>query len=102
LPIVEALGLVLTEDIAATAPVPPFPNSAMDGYAVRAIDTAGASEAGPVHLRIVGEAPAGYAPTQRVEPGTAVRIMTGAPVPDGADAVVRFEETDEGDEPLDR
>ncbi|HEY7033001.1 MAG TPA: gephyrin-like molybdotransferase Glp [Thermomicrobiales bacterium] len=96
-PIVEALGLVLAEEIVAASPVPPFPNSAMDGYAVRASDTAGASVQGPLHLRVVGEAPAGYAPTRNVEPGTAVRIMTGAPVPDGADAVVRFEETDEGD-----
>src|SRR5262245_35004244 len=58
LPIVDAWGLVLTEEIVAAAPVPPFPNSAMDGYAVRAVDTAGASEQVPVRLRVVGEAPA--------------------------------------------
>ena len=102
LPIVDALGLVLAEEIVADAPVPPFPNSAMDGFAVRAADTAGASVETPVRLRVLGEAPAGYAPTVAVEPGTAVRIMTGAPVPDGADAVVRFEETDEWEMPTGR
>ena len=95
LAIVESLGLVLAEEIMAQTPIPPFPNSAMDGFAVRAADTAGASPKAPVRLRVIGEARAGYGATMRVEPGTAVRIMTGAPVPDGADAVVRFEETDE-------
>lgn len=102
LPIVEALGLVLAEEIVAAAPVPPFPNSAMDGFAVRAADTVGASGEHPVRLRVAGEAPAGSAPAHRVEPGTALRIMTGAPIPDGADAVVRFEETDEVDDPAGR
>ncbi|MFN3338027.1 MAG: molybdopterin molybdotransferase MoeA, partial [Thermomicrobium sp.] len=106
LPLLEALGLVLAESIWAHESVPPFTNSAMDGYAVRAADTAGASPERPVTLRVIGEAPAGGArPRPRspnaenpsIQPGTAVRIMTGAVLPPGADAVVRFEETDEAD-----
>ncbi len=105
-PLLDALGLVLAEPICAQESVPPFTNAAMDGYAVRADDTGGASRERPVRLRIVGEAPAGGATTrwrtdrtQRVEAGTAVRVMTGAVLPPGADAVVRFEETDEVDDP---
>jgi molybdopterin molybdotransferase len=95
LPIIDVLGLILAGDVVASAPIPPFSNSAMDGFAVRAADTAAASAEQPVTLGLTGIAAAGYAPQGRVEPGTAVRIMTGAPIPDGADAVVRFEETDE-------
>jgi molybdenum cofactor synthesis domain-containing protein len=91
----EAHGLVLSEEVVAHEPVPPFANTAMDGYAVRAADTAGA----PVRLRVVGELPAGRAPTTAVAPGEAIRIMTGAPIPPGADAVVMVERTHtEGDE----
>jgi molybdopterin molybdotransferase len=67
----------------------------MDGYAVRAEDTAGAVESSPVYLTVIGEVAAGSMPTGEVKPGTAIRIMTGAPLPDGADAVVQFENTDE-------
>ncbi|MCX7622418.1 MAG: molybdopterin molybdotransferase MoeA [Thermomicrobium sp.] len=103
LPLLEALGLVLAEPIRARESVPPFTNAAMDGYAVRAADTSQASHAHPATLRVIGEAPAGGAtPRWRegvihpcLQPGTAVRIMTGAVLPPGADAVVRFEETDE-------
>lgn len=94
-PILDALGYVASRGIVAATPVPPFRNSAMDGYAVRAADTAEASSTHPTMLRLTGSAAAGSAIAQRVEAGTAVRIMTGAPMPDGADAVVRFEETDE-------
>jgi molybdopterin molybdotransferase len=94
-PILDALGLVLAEEIVATEDIPPFRNSAMDGYAVRAADIAGASPATPVSLLVVAEGPAGYAPRGEVTPGTAIRIMTGAPLPPGADTVIRFEETDE-------
>jgi molybdopterin molybdotransferase len=94
-PILEALGLVLAEEIVATENIPPFRNSAMDGYAVRSADIATASSARPTTLRVIGESPAGYAPRDKVGPGTAIRIMTGAPLPPGADTVVRFEETDE-------
>jgi molybdenum cofactor synthesis domain-containing protein len=89
----EALGLVLAEGVSAPDPVPPFPNTAMDGYAVRADDTGGANDDAPVRLRVVGELPAGHAPTVAVGAGEAVRIMTGAPMPEGADAIVIVEVT---------
>jgi molybdopterin molybdotransferase len=91
---VDALGLVLAGDVVATEPIPPFANTAMDGYAVRAVDTVGASEAAPVVLRVVGELPAGRAPTIAVGTGEAIRIMTGAPIPEGADAIVMVENTE--------
>jgi molybdopterin molybdotransferase len=97
-PLAGALGLVLAEDVAADMDIPPFDNSSMDGYAVRAEDTAAASDESPAHLRVVGYLPAGGAPgpDDRVQSGTAFRIMTGAPIPPGANAVVRFEDTSEG------
>lgn len=88
----DCLGLVLSDDVAAPHPVPPFANSAVDGFAVRAADTAGA----PVELSVVEDIPAGSVPTRSVESGTASRIMTGAVIPDGADAVVMVEDTDPG------
>jgi len=94
--LLAALDRVLAEDVISEINVPPFNNSAMDGYAVRAADIAGASREQPAILRVVGNIAAGYVARDRVEPGTAMRIMTGAPMPDGADAVVRFEETSEG------
>jgi molybdopterin molybdotransferase len=94
----NALNRVLAEDIYADVDIPPFANSAMDGYAVRAADVAGATRAAPIRLRVIGTLAAGQPPAQTVEPGTAIRIMTGAPMPPGADAVVRFEDTSEGDE----
>ena len=98
-PLVEALGQVLAEDVSAGFDIPPLDNTAMDGYAVRAEDTRGASPDSPVQLHVTGEVAAGYVFEGEVAPGTAVRIMTGAPVPTGADAIVPFEETDE---PFDR
>jgi molybdopterin molybdotransferase len=94
-PLLEAHGLCLAESIVATEPVPPFINSAMDGFAVRAADVASATYDNPVPLRVISEIPAGSVPEVTVGPGEAVRIMTGAAMPDGADTVVRFEETDE-------
>lgn len=94
-PILDALGQVAAQDIVAEFDIPPLDNTAMDGYAVRAVDTARAAARSPVTLRVVGELAAGYLFDGTVEPGTAVRIMTGAPLPRGADAVVPFEETDE-------
>ena len=91
----QALGQVLAEDVAADFDIPPLDNTAMDGYAVRAEDTAGAAEASPRELSVIGEVAAGYVFEGALAPGTAVRIMTGAPIPEGADAVVPFEETDE-------
>jgi molybdopterin molybdotransferase len=98
-PLLEALGQVLAEDVAAQFDIPPLDNTAMDGYAVRAADTRGAAPDAPVQLRVTGEVAAGYVFQGSVEAGAAVRIMTGAPIPSGADAVVPFEETDE---PFDR
>jgi len=94
-PLQEALGQVLAEDVVAPFDLPPLANTGMDGYAVRAADTAGASEASPVRLKLVANLAAGYVHDTPVRPGEAVRIMTGAPIPPGADAVVPFEETDE-------
>lgn len=91
----QALGQVLAQDITSTLTIPPHDNTAMDGYAVQAQDTAGAAPGTPVDLRVIGEVAAGHFFAGHVEPGTAVRIMTGAPIPLGADAVVPFEETDE-------
>jgi molybdopterin molybdotransferase len=91
----DALGQVLDEDITAAFDIPPLDNTSMDGYAVRAPDTAGASQASPHELRVIGEVAAGYIYDGEVTDGAAVRIMTGAPIPRGADAVVPFEETDE-------
>ncbi len=93
-PAAEALGRVTATPVVAAEDVPPFPNSGMDGYAVRAADTSGASPDAPVRLAVSGELAAGQAPTVAVEAGHAVRIMTGAPIPAGADAVVIVENTD--------
>ena len=93
-PLADANGLVLADDARSAISIPPLPNSAMDGYAVRAEDVAAAHES-PVVLPVIGEIAAGSPPEPAVVPGVAVRIMTGAPVPPGADAIVRFEDTDE-------
>ena len=90
----DALGRVLAEPVVAGHDVPPFANTAMDGYAVRAADTVGA----PVRLDVVGTLSAGSAPDVEVGPGQAVRIMTGAPMPAGADAVVMVERTSTSDD----
>ncbi|MDA8187896.1 MAG: molybdopterin molybdotransferase MoeA [Dehalococcoidales bacterium] len=95
-PIMETLGQTLAEDVNSNFNIPPADNSAMDGYAVRWEDTQGASEGNPIRLRVIDEVPAGYITKKAVTPGTAVRIMTGAAIPEGANAVVQFEHTDEG------
>lgn len=87
----DALGCVLAEAAIADEPVPPFANSGMDGFAVRAADVAAAAPGSPVRLRVVDTVLAGAAATVAVEAGTAVRIMTGAPLPPGADAIVPVE-----------
>lgn len=94
-PILETLGRVLAEDVYADMDIPPHANSAMDGYAVRAEDTTGASADHPTRLRVIENLAAGYVTDTSVEPGTAIRIMTGAPLPSGADAVIRFERTEQ-------
>jgi molybdopterin molybdotransferase len=96
--LVHALGRVLAEPVTSGAAIPAFDNSAMDGYAVRAADLAAAGESAPVTLEVADESRAGAPAGRGVEPGQAIAISTGAVVPDGADAVVRIEDTDGGRE----
>ncbi len=96
-PLTDAAGRVLAETVTATEPLPAFDNSAMDGYAVRAVDIVAANPDRPVELPVTADIPAG-SPIGRLEPGTAHRIMTGAALPEGADAVVEVEATDGGTE----
>jgi molybdopterin molybdotransferase len=95
-PLMEAFGLAAAEDVHASVALPGFDNSAMDGYAVAHADVASASGDSPVHLPVVGEIGAGKATLLALSPGTAAKIMTGAPVPAGADSVVPYEWTDRG------
>ncbi|ASI99602.1 molybdenum cofactor synthesis domain-containing protein [Thermococcus celer] len=98
-PLSEALGRVLAEDVTSPIDVPPFDRAKVDGYAVRAEDTFMASESEPVRLRVVGEINAGDIPSLELKPGECVYISTGAPLPEGADAVIQFEDVErEGDE----
>ncbi len=94
----EALGLVLAEDILSKTDTPPFDNSAMDGYAVQRADLLQASDMHPVTLPVIADLAAGTSQNPLLEPGQVARIMTGAPIPDGADAVVPIEDTDQGTE----
>jgi len=96
-PILSCLGQVLAEDVLSAINIPPLDNSEMDGFAVRSADTRGAGPGSPRILRVIDTVAAGAVSRSRVEPGTAIRIMTGAPVPDGADSVVKFEDTDESE-----
>ena len=95
IPLLECLGQTLAENVTSPLSLPPLANSGMDGYALRGEDIAGATAESPRRLPVVGIIAAGQLPTRAVESGTAMRIMTGAPVPEGADTVVPFEETDE-------
>jgi len=95
-PLMDAMGLAIAEDVVAPISLPSFDNSAMDGYAVVAADLEGASQESPVTLPVVGEIGAGRADIMALSPGSAVKIMTGAPIPAGADAVVPYELTDRG------
>ena len=99
--ILEALNRVLTEDVTAEQNIPPLANTAMDGYAILCNDTGGARPDAPRRLRVVADLAAGYVLDQPIQPGTAIRIMTCAPVPPGAEAVIPFEEVEtQGDEIL--
>jgi molybdenum cofactor synthesis domain-containing protein len=91
--VASTMGMILAEAVISSEPVPPFANSAMDGYAVRATDTVFAAAESPVRLKVIGTLAAGRAPDTTVGPGEALRIMTGAPFPDGADAVAIVETT---------
>ncbi|MCQ4080579.1 molybdopterin molybdotransferase MoeA [Streptomyces sp. RB6PN25] len=96
LPILDAHGCVLAEDVTVPVALPPFDNSSMDGYAVRTADVAGATGDAPRVLTVIGDVHAGLGELPTVRPGEAARIMTGAPLPPGADAVVPVEWTDAG------
>jgi molybdopterin molybdotransferase len=95
-PLMDAFGLACAEDVHAEVSLPSFDNSSHDGYAVRFADVASASQDAPVHLPVVGEIAAGQAGLLALSPGTAAKIMTGAPMPTGADTVVPYEWTDRG------
>lgn len=92
----DALGRAVARDLCAVDPVPPFTNSAMDGFALRAVDVVGALADAPVCLRVTGDLAAGQIACEPVDPGSALRIMTGAPMPEGADAMVPIEWTRHG------
>ncbi len=94
LPLLECLGLYLAEDVVSGLDIPPFDNSAMDGYAVRAADLAKAAPGTPARLEVLEDLPAGFVAGQAVAEGQAIRIMTGAPMPQGADTVVPVEDTE--------
>lgn len=94
IPLAQAVGRVLAEPVRAAFDIPPFDNSSMDGFAVRADDVGGARQGGGVELAVIGDIPAGQTVDITVGKGQAARIMTGAPLPSGADAVVPVEETD--------
>jgi molybdopterin molybdotransferase len=96
LTLLDAQGLLLAENVSTDFPLPSFDNSAMDGYAVRAVDTLDASREQPVRLQVVGDIAAGASSRSGMGPGLAMRIMTGAPIPSGADAVIPLEDTDRG------
>ncbi len=96
IPLDDALGSVLAEDVVSPLDIPAWTNSAMDGYAARGADVRGASESQPIRLTVVEHLPAGRFPTRAIGPGECARIFTGAPLPEGADSVIRQEDTDEG------
>ena len=95
-PLMDVMGLALAEDVVAAISLPRFDNAGMDGYAVVHADVVAATEENPVHLPVVGEIGAGQAGILALSPCTAVKIMTGAPVPAGASAVVPYEWPDRG------
>ncbi len=95
--VLDTLGQVLAEDVVSDIDIPPLDNSAMDGYAIQYEDTLGASKDTPKVVKVIGEISAGQLPDGKVLPGTSIRVMTGAPIPQGANAVVPFEDTDEFD-----
>jgi molybdopterin molybdotransferase len=97
LPLDDALGCILAEPVISPLDIPAWTNSALDGYAVRGEDVRGASAQAPRVLRVVEQVPAGRFPARTIGPGECARIFTGAPLPEGADSVIRQEDTDQGD-----
>ncbi|HZA99320.1 MAG TPA: gephyrin-like molybdotransferase Glp [Gemmatimonadales bacterium] len=98
IPLDDALGSVLAEDVTSPLDIPAWTNSAMDGYAARGEDVRGATDSSPVRLKVVEHLPAGRFPSRTLGEGECARIFTGAPLPEGADSVIRQEDTDEGAE----
>jgi molybdopterin molybdotransferase len=98
IPLERSGGRILAKGVTADLDLPPFSNSAMDGFAARAVDVAGAARAKPIVLEVIGDIPAGKSPSESLGPGQVMRIMTGAPLPDGADLVIPVEDTDFGDQ----
>jgi molybdopterin molybdotransferase len=98
IPLDDALGSVLADDVVSPLDIPAWTNSAMDGYAARSEDVRGATESRPVRLRVIEHLPAGHFPQRAIGPGECARIFTGAPLPEGADGVIRQEDTDGGAE----
>lgn len=92
-PVIKAYKRVLREDVRSPYPIPPFPKATMDGYAVKAADTLKATTKKPARLAVLEDVPAGKVPVKSIKPGYAIRIMTGAPLPRGAEAVVMVEDT---------
>ncbi len=90
--LLEANGRVLSQDIKATISIPPFDKSALDGYALIASDTRQAESSAPVQLKVIEETKAGFVAREKVVPGTAIKVMTGAPIPDGANVIIKYEE----------
>src|SRR5688500_19272015 len=97
-PLDDALGSVLAEDVTSPLDIPAWTNSAMDGYAARGEDVRGATESSPVRLNVVEHLPAGRFPSRTLGEGECARIFTGAPLPEGSDSVIRQEDTDLGRE----
>ncbi len=95
--LLDALHRVIAEDVTAPRHIPPHDNSAMDGYAVQHRDVDGATQDKPANLKVLQILPAGLMPEHTIQPGTAIKIMTGAPMPDGADTVVQVEDTNASD-----
>ena len=95
---VDSLGRICAQDVYSIMDQPPFPRSPLDGYAVRSMDVQGASRENPVKLNVVERVCAGMYPQKKVGPGEAVRIMTGAPIPEWADGIIMQEQTDEGEQ----
>lgn len=98
IPLDDALGSILAEDVMSPLDIPAWANSAMDGYAARAVDVRGAAPASPVRLKVIEKIAAGGVPARRVGAGECARIFTGAPVPEGVDSVIRQEDTDGGED----
>ncbi len=94
-PLIQSLDRIIAEDILSPIHLPPFDNSAMDGYAIHAADSQHASQTNPASLTVVMDIPAGAAPTASLKPGQAARIMTGAPIPAGATAIIPIEDTND-------